>query len=685
MMFVEKDRLRSGGLYFMFTVSCLAPLFMGVGFVLPIFLMLLLFMFLNPEKLSSANALYILIPVGATAVAYMIFYKFSPIIWAKNPVVDPDSLTPWVRDWYLQPRDGIEVYVAYLMTLTILPVTVFVYFEAQKAFQPSAGNKLGRLLIVGLVGVALVLYSRIAWHVPFPSVSSDPQVSLAVFTVLCALWAFFALEGKFPRLRYACLFILLLPVCFIPVSDTISMLDYSFILDPTLRLLSGIPVSDVYLQYDLFLSLICMPFLALKLSPMYIQIVAQLSVYILFAGIVLYARKWIRHRNVLIAMILTIVVVKVYGLMVDPTMILQVTPLRLDWWLLPAVLMYCFGMYHWSVGISLGMLVVFHKTFGLLYTLAYLEGLAVFFAFRLRDSIRHQGIGMGIRTSIIHTFKGAWRNGLCIALGIGLTVLLYHRLGLSDAARWYQEFGIGFDRISRISFFWYIPVLLGCVGLLLIGNRKLIGEKYFVNGVFLILFAVGNCIYFFGRSHEHNLINIATVIFLILFMGIDIIAIRFEAKHNISNGIAKHALYVFPLVILLYAAYYYSAPLASRVRLQAHKLKSSTIFNPRGYDFDIQPINQATHGSSRIFVLSMADFPVYYNTNSVPPAYFTPYLAWIDKQALIKYAQKLLDDGYYIICQNFQGQPEERYLSEIITRLEYGQSVFAGAYTVLSK
>src|SRR5208337_672783 len=104
---------------------------------------------------------------------------------------------------------------------------------------------------------------------------------------------------------------------------------------------------------------------------------------------------------------------------------------------------------------------------------------------------------------------------------------------------------------------------------------------------------------------------------------------------------------------------------------------TADVIDLHAYDFGIEPVRQATKGSSKIFVLSLGDFPVYYYTNSTPPLYFSPYFAWIDKQGLVSKSQEMLDNGYYVVCQNLQGQPEERYISEIVEQLRYGRAVTA--------
>jgi hypothetical protein len=79
------------------------------------------------------------------------------------------------------------------------------------------------------------------------------------------------------------------------------------------------------------------------------------------------------------------------------------------------------------------------------------------------------------------------------------------------------------------------------------------------------------------------------------------------------------------------------------------------------------------------------DFPVYSSLQAVPPAYFSPYLSWINKQDLVEYTQGRLERGYYLICSKNGNAPDDQSQGEILSSLRYGNSVLAGEYFVLSK
>jgi len=440
--------------------------------------------------------------------------------------------------------------------------------------------------------------------------------------------------------------------------------------------MASVPVADVYLQYDLFMSLVWIPFLTLKLDPIYFQLVAESSIWLFLVAILWYAKRWIRHRSVLVGFVLTLFLVKIYGILHDPALVIQVTPLRLEWWLLPLVLIWSFGLRHWSVGFSLGVLLVLHKTFGLIYTLAYLELLGVWFLVSWSDFFKTMSASSALREAWRKQLTEGWAAILLLMFGLLVSALLYRNVGLSDAALLYQQLGIGFDRISPNSFYWYVPIVLGSSVWLLIVNRARLGDRYVVQGLGLVFFALGNSVYFFGRSHEHNILNIAAVLLLVLFMLVDVLRVAHESgqlPQNIWRGATLQAL---PLVILWYATCTYSASIIHRSSQQWKMLRTGAFLDHPSYDIEIRSLQAATHGSSKVFVMTSDDFMIYYYGNWVPPAYLSPYCAWTSKPDLIEYAQGLLDQGYYIIYE----QPDE----QIAALAGFGSKVQVGNYTILA-
>src|SRR6185369_1445211 len=89
---------------------------------------------------------------------------------------------------------------------------------------------------------------------------------------------------------------------------------------------------------------------------------------------------------------------------------------------------------------------------------------------------------------------------------------------------YYQKIGIGFTKIAANSFYWYVPAMISMVTILLFRLRTTVSSTYLTSGFLLTYCAIGNSIYFFGRSHEHNILNIAIVLLFLLFFMLDLIS-----------------------------------------------------------------------------------------------------------------------------------------------------------------
>ena len=109
-----------------------------------------------------------------------------------------------------------------------------------------------------------------------------------------------------------------------------------------------------------------------------------------------------------------------------------------------------------------------------------------------------------------------YRNLLIILLFLSFSYFLFGGF-ISDSVSMYQKIGIGMIAIAPNSFYWYVPVILCVLSYLLLKHNDKISDKYFTSGLFLVLLTIGNSMYFFGRSHEHNIINITSILSLALF------------------------------------------------------------------------------------------------------------------------------------------------------------------------
>jgi hypothetical protein len=50
--------------------------------------------------------------------------------------------------------------------------------------------------------------------------------------------------------------------------------------------------------------------------------------------------------------------------------------------------------------------------------------------------------------------------------------------------------------------------------------------------------------------------------------------------------------------------------------------------------------------------MSRNDFYYYYYGEYTADSYYIPYPAWVIKSDLVKYIQRKIDDGYYVVCDD---------------------------------
>ncbi|MCX5726369.1 MAG: hypothetical protein NT030_04180, partial [Candidatus Saganbacteria bacterium] len=219
----------------------------------------------------------------------------------------------------------------------------------------------------------------------------------------------------------------------------------------------------------------------------------------------------------------------------------------------------------------------------------------------------------------------------------------------------------GFLTITKGSFYWYVPIMLSLIVILILKNRRLLSERYFTTALFLIILTIGNSFYFFGRSHENNLINIAANLLFCLFLLFDML--DFELKRNASLRIGKLFVPAVAIVFILTCAYYYSGRAMEKAQSQYNYLMKWQ-FTEAAPVPNMQPIQRITRSSPKVIFLSAYDFGYYYYGGYVPQGYFLAY-AWVIKKDLINFLNDQLNAGYYVIIP----RSEFNVFSEVIDGL----------------
>src|SRR6185369_9447731 len=166
-----------------------------------------------------------------------------------------------------------------------------------------------------------------------------------------------------------------------------------------------------------------------------------------------------------------------------------------------------------------GLLLFLLKNFGIIYSAAYIQLLLTICAIDYVDGEKRAPL-----LSILATYgKRSAMPVLIIAVAAIASHFLFRNTEYGNYAGYYQKIGIGFMQIARDSIYWYVPALFSMAAILLFRLRKSVSSTYLNTGFLLVYCAIGNSIYFFGRSHDHNILNLAIVLLFLFFFLLDLI------------------------------------------------------------------------------------------------------------------------------------------------------------------
>lgn len=609
---------------------------------------------LRTNSLSSLLEMAV-IALAVAGLLYFGYFQLALWIWSQNLPFSLGEITPWQQN-YLGDRDGIELYALYaLVFFNLLSVYALTYGWGRFA------RKVPRYLLLLPVGVGGAFLYSIGFHPPMSVFSEYSMLESAAqsFTLILVILPIVALLYYLQKNSIyggaAAVAILLIPVCFVSTA-AISWYDYSFILAPALRLFHGADVAEIYFQYDLFLSLLGLAWMKLSLDLNSFQIVAQSSFYLLFWSIFVFSGRWFVDKRLAIFLLIALVLVRIYPAMFDASEVLQVTPFRLDMWLILLLLVHFKGAQHWSAGLFCGVMLLLHKNFGVIYSAAYIQLL-------LTVCVIDRVVipGKVIKTALLvlsSFFKNNYRNFALILLGAVAHYLLFRNEN-AQAEFNFVSLGIGFTKVAKDSFYWYVMAMSGLSFVLLLRLRPTVSDRYWATGFCLIYLVIGNSLYFFGRSHENNIINISASLLLLFFFLLDMIG---EILAKTPRGqkklfIHRNLTVIASLFFIVSITIWYGDRIADRVATQVGNLVKGQFIYPSSVSEQevlnaIAEVKSVTGETPKVYFVGDNDFLMDYYGGYAPVGYYSPVYASISKREFNRFLQELLDQGYYLVIDN---------------------------------
>lgn len=623
----------------------------------------------------------IVLSLTIAGMCHYCYFLLAPWIWNQNIPFKPEDLTPLVLE-AAEEHDGVEIYALYTMVFISSFTALFSYHVVGNIPVKYARRTVLALCAIVSCGYCLAIgFTPPMNNVSVLSLMTIAQKSLPLILIGAVFLALmFFLQQRLPRSVPLIAAVLLAPVCFIATAP-ISRFDYSFIFSPALRLLNGAAIRDIYFQYDLLPSLLAAVWMKLGFDLNRFQILGQTAYYGVIFYVFMFSRRLFQRKELSIVLLSALVLIRIYASPWDVVYCFQVTPLRLDLWLPLLAVVYRRGPYHWSAGLVCGLLILLLKNFGIIYSLAYIQLLITMSALSLFDN--ENG------TPFLSTLAGCGKKcvrPVAIILGAcALSVIFSNNAEFPNYSGYYQKLGIGFIQISSTSFYWYIPAMISIVFILLFRLRSLVSYRYFICGLLLTFCAIGNSIYFFGRSHEHNILNISIVLMFLFFFMLDLIS-RFLQKDSSDNRffsmLQRHVDVCIATVIVLAVIAYYAGTISAKGSQQIARIsKGQMIFPLDVNEKDFRPflsrVRRVTGDSSKVYFVGGPDFEFYYYGGYAPVGYCNPFSTWIFTKELTRFLQGLLDSGYYLVCDGT--------MKHLLPRLQFSNATAIGTQVVITK
>jgi len=601
----------------------------------------------------------LVISAAISCFVYHLFYHFAPVFWEMNSKFPVNELTPWISS-QMWNRDGIEVYVLYVLMFTVVAVV----YGLWQLYCRLGSKKIRLALLAALLPAALYYIKLIGFHPPLgnaPGAYASLGFLLLIFSGIALLAWLEALNKKLADVAVA---LVLIPIFFIATRTayrSVYWFDTSYVLTPALQILHGAKFSEVFLLYDVLLTLLASILLKLGFEPALFQRLGQAALYLLIFGIYLFSRRFFVGKYLSAPLFAGLVLLKEYAGWWDPTCIPQGSPLRHDWWFVLLLLVYARGAAHWSVGLAAGLLVLLHRAWGLIYTAAYFQLILLLFALDFAAALAagKTGVSPG-ETAKKHFFRNLPNISL-IAICFVLNLVFLGWDNEKCGVIIFQQLGIGFLKIAGQSFYWHVPILFGALFALLLSRRSILPERYLTTGLFLVLLSIGNSLYFFGRSHEANIIGISSSLVLCLFLFLDLAGTAAHEEERQRPLWRRLGVMALPYAFVLIVAASYSVNITARARVQYENLKKGQwLYTPTKPD--LAEMKKITHNSPLVYFMVApvlhdmgegfmeGDILYYYYGGYTPVGFWSPYQNWLITKDLAVFLQDLLDKGYYLVA-----------------------------------
>jgi hypothetical protein len=563
---------------------------------------------------SSGTQLLSALALTATLLVALrfVFVAALPSIIAAKPAVSPEDISIWSR-WIAHEHDGVETLVLFVGTFLFLLCAAGFSLLAQRHLPAIA--KRG-LWAAGLAATVFLVFNTRSseFFAPAPGVSRWLWATLPAI-VMAGWFAFHRRATKTLKALAATLAAAALLAFMVASLGDVYPPDYCYYIGPALRHLRGEALGTFYMQYNLGGTLLVEAMLAAGLKLHQIGLVFVLSLFVWFILYWLLARQIFGDSFFVCLFMAALVVVRFCNIRGHAAFVPQVLPLRLDLWVPILLVINRWGVRSWQASLSAGVVYFLDSTFGFLCVGVYCGALL-------------------LDTLLTKPSRLPWRQVLPSVAVMAWHLFTFGSI-VSPAAKLYVNAQVGFLPTSPTSLFWPIALLLGWAIAIFVQRRQ---EQASQRGIVICAMALVHLTYFFGRSHDHNLLNVSGVWILAVLLSLHVAVSSLRARVG--------AAIVFVCLFLFMGAQQTEA----RVEQTKAAWTRGTWLREHPIENVVRALSPVVSSSTQL--VELADAYLNYRLGLPQHGYFSPFEANLLKRPTIRFLDESLREGRMLLSHD---------------------------------
>lgn len=442
-------------------------------------------------------------------VFYLLFFLTYQFIHRSAPAINPELIVFWHQEFLSIDGHELPLLFGGIIFYLLLSYSLIKSFKNLPLFTFPAFQ-------IAVLMPVLFIFARLKSEMftVIPNLITNLIFTITVLSILFVSYKIYQLVKSHKKLSKIVVgFLWSLLFVFILLSHrSPDYLHSNFLFGQALKISQGEAFGAFHLQYGILITFILNILMFFHQTLPQMQVVFSfLFVFWLFLYYLL-ASKIIKQGYLVFLFLITLVITRYLAIYYDPISIPQDLPLRLDLWLPLVLVVFRFGILSPITSTVVAITYLADSTFGLLYLGVYIVFTA-FLTFK-RISKNYQKVLLTICP---------------VFLALLIQFILFKSFTLPSASI-YTDFQLGFIPVSFNSLFW---VILAFLPYYLFVAKGINDSRTKIFYLFLLAIAVVQLIYFLGRSHDQNLLNISGIFITMFFIVIYELSLRYKLQKGI--------------------------------------------------------------------------------------------------------------------------------------------------------